>query len=508
MIDYGLELKYKSIFDYLSSKMHIAYKDIDMLSNEIFSKNPYGNIFIKYKLNEIKPQAVSFRFTVKKLLIYYIKSFKGLRFYIANYFVYLKYAKRFDFSLCLQEDKLTVIDTFFIIDKIIQDGGDFKDSYFRLDDILRSYDVKYVYAPVFYGLYSPKNMKLAFENLKKSDLRIVYEYDLLSIADYLRILCFILRYPIKIIVFSRRLESSADDGLLKFALIESLPSVVFHKYIRYLVGRNLQRLGSKNIKIISWFENQTIQKNFYKGVRNAGLNSRIIGAQLLVFPSVYMNAFVDENEICFGTIPDKILVNGEHYLPKSDSELIGFAVGPSMRYADLFLQKAASKEPKKYILILLSYLTDDARRTLQVCRGVDFLGYEVLVKFHPTSDRRVFEDLINLSYRVVEDSIYKLASSVKLVVTAATGSMVEMAALGVMIISVKSDNVFEYNPMLEHGKGVLWREASNEDELAEAVRLMDDINEREVKEFALFYRNSLFSEPTMELIKTSFELEG
>ena len=78
-------------------------------------------------------------------------------------------------------------------------------------------------------------MKNVFINLKNSNLPIVYEYDLLKFVDYFKILFFIFRYPIKIILFSVFApKKNKDDRLLHFALSESLANVTFHKHISYL----------------------------------------------------------------------------------------------------------------------------------------------------------------------------------------------------------------------------------------------------------------------------------
>lgn len=474
-----------------------------MLSNEVFSKNPYGNIFIKQTLEGTIPPKISVFFVIQKLFTYYKKSFKGFYFYIVNLFVYLRYAKRFDFSGHTREE-LIVVDTFFIIEQVLEKRENFCDTYFRLDDILHSMGKQYVYLPVFYGLYSPSKMKDVFINLKNSNLSVVYEYDLLKLSDYFKILFFIFRYPIKIILFSLfSFGCDKDDKLLRFALIESLANVTFHKHIRYLQGKRFDKFNFDTIKMISWFENQTIDKNLYKGIRDCNLKTYIIGSQLLIFPSLYMNMLIDEAEDCFNLIPDKVLVNGSHYLPKSDR--IKFEVGPSLRYGNIFSVDIPPMKERSSVVILLSYLLDDARRTLELCKNIDF-NYNVILKPHPTSDLQLFTDLIKSSYMVVDENIYQLASKAKFIITAATGSMVEMAAMGVVVISVKPKTVFEYNPMTELGKGVLWHEVSSREELCAAISSVETTEESNIKRYAKEYKEAFFCKPSQEIIMKAFEL--
>lgn len=483
--------------------MKIAYKDIDMLSNEIFSKNPYGNVFIKQTLEDVDSPKISIFFVLQKLFTYYKKSFKGFYYYIANLFVYFRYAKRFDFGGHIGKE-LIAIDTFFIIEQVLEKKENFRDTYFKLDDILTSMGKQYVYLPVFYGLYSPSKMKNVFINLKNSNLPIVYEYDLLKFVDYFKILFFIFRYPIKIILFSIfALKKNKDDRLLRFALTESLASVTFHKHIRYLQGKRFDKFNFDAIKMISWFENQTIDKNLYKGVRSCNLKTYIIGSQLLIFPTLYMNMFIDEAEDYFNLIPDKVLVNGSYYLPKSDK--IRFEVGPSLRYSGVFSVNIPQMADRNKIVILLSYLFEDAKRTLELCKSVDF-SCDVILKPHPTNDLRLFTDLIKPSYMIVDENIYQLANKAKFTITAATGSMVEMVAMGVSVIAVKAKTVFDYNPMTELGKGVIWYEVGSKEELYAAMSSIEAIGESVVKQYAHKHKEAFFCEPSYEVIKKAFEL--
>ena len=70
------------------------------------------------------------------------------------------------------------------------------------------------------------------------------------------------------------------------------------------------------MKIISWYENQVIDKSFYKGIKDTNKDVKIIGAKPYVLSDEVLNEIPDENEILSGTLPDIILVNSYDQIPK------------------------------------------------------------------------------------------------------------------------------------------------------------------------------------------------
>jgi len=504
LINYSLEPKYQEIFDYLSLKAKEAYKDIDMLSNETLSKNPFSSVFIRQKLENSTPSNVDFWFILKKLLTYYKKSFKGFYYYIVNFFIYLRYAKKFDFKATGEE--IIIVDTFFIIDKVLERQDGFSDSYFGLDDTFQRLDKEYVYIPVFYGLFSPAKMREVFSILRKKEYPVVCEYDLLSMLDFVRILCFIIRYPFKVINFTSSLDSRQyNDRLLHFAMLDGLGAVTFHRYSRYLQGKRFARFKKTRIKLISWYENQTIDKNLYRGMRDSDADTYIIGAQLFLFSCIYMSVLVDENEISFKTVPDKVLVNGEYYLP--ESSIVKFEVGPSLRYKKLFecnIQRSVANEGS--ILVLLSYFLEDARNVLEMISHLDSKE-KIILKAHPATDINLLKDLLKTSYMISSVDIYDLAKEAKLVVASATGAMLELASIGLPIVVVKSKDAFEYNPLTELGDGVLWYAIDSKEELLNTIETISTFNDCGIlKKIGNKHKVLFFCEPTEENIKKAFEL--
>ena len=94
--------------------------------------------------------------------------------------------------------------------------------------------------------------------------------------------------------------------LLKHTLVDTLDTVTFYDYLRYLQGRRISLLPYEKIKLVGWFENQSLHKCLYRGLREENKKTVIYGAQLFLYSSTALNLIVDEEEVPLGVVPDKI----------------------------------------------------------------------------------------------------------------------------------------------------------------------------------------------------------
>ena len=117
-----------------------------------------------------------------------------------------------------------------------------------------------------------------------------------------------------------------------------------------MFGKRVAQLNVPSIKCVSWFENQSQDKNFFKGLKAFQRKVSIYGAQLYNWPGTLLNHYVDESQSEFGFMPDQMLVNGTYYLRGEGS--LDYKVGPSMRYSRLFETEIYTLK-KTSLLILL-----------------------------------------------------------------------------------------------------------------------------------------------------------
>lgn len=502
MIDYGLDPKLKEIFDYLSKKSAEAYKDVYLLSNETLSKNPFSSSFVKSYL-ERDCYSIGFFVVVKKILFYYLKNIFVLFGSILNYLIFHALMRPF-FSA--KSENLIIIDTFFLVDKIIKDGI-FIDPYLAdLEHMLKKENLNYAYLPIFYPPYNPYKMIKTFRILKHSNAKLIAEFELLNLSAFCKMLLFVFKYPISVMRFLSTLGEDEKDKYLRRSILDGLDDVVISRYSRYLQGLSIGTLPSKNIRLISWFENQTIHKNLYKGIHDGQNNVTIVGAQLFIFSPLYMCAFIDQTDIEYKIAPDKILVNGANYLPKVCKH--NFAVGPSLRYKKVFTTNVQPYKHRDKIIILLSYFQDNNLNMLNMLDSVKF-DCDVMIKAHPATPIGYYSGLIGSKYEVTHRDIYELANNAKCIISCATGSMIEMAAMGIPILVLKGKDAFDYNPMVNCGKNTIWYEIESAEDIYVSLEKIDYIGNSDEKIFfdiGMEYKKMFFCEPTAENIKKSFLL--
>ena len=123
-------------------------------------------------------------------------------------------------------------------------------------------------------------------------------------SDYFSLILFIVFYPFKLFKLAKKLGDEYEDNLLRFTLWETSDTTVVKGYLRLLCGRRLAAFPVKQIKCISWFENQSIDKCFYRGLRKGVNKPTIFGAQLAIRPDTLLNFHVDEGEKKCDVIPD------------------------------------------------------------------------------------------------------------------------------------------------------------------------------------------------------------
>ena len=508
MADYGLHGEFKKVFDFLSAINQTAYKNVYLLSNEVLSKNPFSNNFLRRFLKREKPEPPDTLTVFSRVLTYYLKSFVYFGIYLSFFAVF--YISRLRYAVNLLSKELVLIDTFFLIDKI-EKSGQYEDTYFvGLREILEKLGKHYAYLPVFYSTKNPVRLFKTFRLLKKNKIPVLTEYQLLSGGDLFKLFYFILKYPIEVLIFAESIkEDTYEAKLLKSEFIDNLKLTTFLKFSRYLQGRKIASLTFEKIKLISWFENQTIDKNLYKGIREYGNKVRIYGAQPFIFSNFVMNILADENETKFGIVPDNIIVSGSYFIPQNSA--LNFAVGPSFRYGKIFTTVLDEKSQNN-VLVLLPYFTEDVENILNLLNKAELSMRNVIIKAHPTISMESFKNLMPANSRMVSDDLYELFKTTKIVIGAASGTLIEAASLGIPVIYIKGIQSLDYNPLPVYGKGIIWDEAASTADLEKLLSkfesALNDISESDgMKKIASEYKNMFFCEPADESIIKAYGLD-
>jgi len=499
--DKKLKIAYKAI----SMVNKEAYKDIYLLSNQVLSKNPFSNSFLKNFLSYKKLSKQRGLTVISKLICYYLWSFIHYLVYLIKFIVFSVSGLRY--NLYEDKDELVLIDTFFLTDNIIR-SKKFTEQYFKgLDDVLNKTGKHYAYLPVFYGNGNLLKLKSALKIIRQDNIPVLSEYQLLSLKDWLHMIVFIITYPWHVLKFAKSLNKrDRITRLIYHELIDTLDHVTFLDFSRYLQGKRVAHLPYKNIKLISWYENQGIDKNLYKGLRTNPGKVIVYGSQLFLYSKTDLNIIVDDNEMIFDIIPDKIIVNGPYFMP--ESSMLNYIVGPSLRYGELF--KSLNREVNKNdILVLLSYYAEDTENILRLLYKADLSAWHVVIKPHPATPIDKFRYLLLPEWDIVSEGLYSLFESARIVIGSASGSLIEAASLCIPVITIKNICSYDYAIFPEKGRGILWDEAGSAEELMVKIEGFDKfLHERlpEMAEIALWYKKMFFNEPSVENIIRAFDL--
>jgi hypothetical protein len=498
----------KDLYDYLGRVTQTAYNDDYLLTTPVLSRSPFLKSTLQaFTTNRPAPKLTWF-YIVKNIFLYYVKNsgryFIQLAKHTAHFFSRQKY------HIDQNTETQTLIDILFYTKQIIADGN-YKCTHFPgIEEVLSKQGKPCAYTTKFFESSNPFRLFNVFKILKKNKRPVLTEFQLLNFVDYCSAIKFLLMYPFHAMKLISQLGNEPEDDFLVHAIFETLSGPGLLYYFQLLYGRRISQLPVKNVKCISWYENQPREKCFYKGLRAGGEKVDLYGAQLYVWPSNLGSTDPEESEIKFGVVPDKIVVNGPYFLPKQS--LINYRVGPSLRSERLF-QVQANPADSESILVLMPYFEPEIEYFLKLVNQLE-VAQSILLKFHPGVDQRKFASRVKQGVQVVRGDLFDFLINSKMVIGMATGTLAEAASLGIPAISIENNesgrSEFSHSFMPDLGKGIIWDSASNFSEVVDRVNKFNELMAKEPKTIAEMgerYKEIFFCEPTREKIIEAFELD-
>tara|TARA_B110000008_G_C16848826_1_gene515937 strand:- start:389 stop:1030 length:642 start_codon:yes stop_codon:yes gene_type:complete len=202
-----------------------------------------------------------------------------------------------------------------------------------------------------------------------------------------------------------------------------------------------------------------------------------------------------------GFAPNKVLVNGSHYL--LERKKVDYQLGVSLRYQNIFSYQ--SQKVGSNIVLLGSYFINETMNMLELVSNID----SVIFKGHPAIDIDVFQDAIGSNIKVTNKNIYDLFPETALIIGSASGSLAEAVACGVSVIIVAKEYEIKTNPLADMGKGKIWDIAFNMNEVNHKIKHLLEFrnnNANEIKGISNWYKDNFFIEPSEENIIKTFEL--
>lgn len=425
--------------------------------------------------------------------------------YLLEKVVYLLSNQKFD--LKSMDDEIFLIDIYFLMNNPLHNNAYWYDYFGGLDKILDERKITYAYLPNFVSNKSIYKFYNILKLVKNSQLPVLTEYQLLSFKEFLKLLQFIVTYPIHVLklVYSLR-NDSKNNRDLKYQLLNTLDQVTFQNFSYFLIGKKLSSISCKYLRMISKYENQVTDKNIYKGLRSSNTKVFIYGCQLFIYPFSLLNIHADPNEILQGIVPDKVLVNGNYYLYNNNR--INCVIGPSFRYKYIFNYNMKYNK-KDNLAIILPYIDYECRNILQIVRDIDYQNGEIIIKFHPTMKIKDYKNLIPRNVKISNKTVSELFQNTNIMISNESGSLVEAVSLCIPAIVVKNKNRYSHNPLSAIGKGIIWDSAECVDDVNKLINKFQYSlnNEKEgLAKYANKYKEMFFCEPTEKKIIDAFDL--
>jgi len=323
--------------------------------------------------------------------------------------------------------------------------------------------------------------------------------------DYLHLFVHFLIYPWLVLGLFKFIPQTREGLFVRLALANGLNDKNFLGAVRYLMALRLAPLLPDKASCLQWYENQTFERCFNRGLREAGSTMPIYGAQLFLWPPQILNLHMDSTETAVHK-PDVVLVNGSYY--KHEDIDIPCKIGHSLRYARLFETFLTPTNNKK-TLVLLPFIRAEARFAIELAVQAE-PPEKLIFKFHPAKQLTHLKMLFPAESVTMEGDLYDAFRKTRLVIGSSTGALVEAAVVGIPVIVCSKKAFPNYTYIPDIGRGLLWELASNVKQLQEAKAILfDAIMHRNDERMAAIetLRTVLFNRPTPDGILDDLDLQ-
>ena len=533
--------KARELFEAFSRLNNFAYADTRHLANHVLTKAPHCNDILERFLRDEEPRRFSRLEIIRKVFKCWAVNLGAYFLLIGERLAQARAGLRALPRLMTIRDSVAIVDIFTLVHRINMEGK-FQDYYLPgLYETLEERGHDYVILARMYGSRDPRVLRKTFKILRDHPKPVLTETELMQFPDWLWLFWFALSFPFATLRLTSLLTEQGAEGHIRAALIACLSDCYLSGECRRLAGRRLAEILPQEAKIISWYENQVVDKCFYRGLHEGNCQARTYAAQFLTWPPTLLNNHADPSDAKHHAAPDFVAVNGSYFLPEPLPTLPGaqnskapadkivampgpdteslrhyfpyspgpaYGVGPALRYKPVF-ERELTPNPEDPVLFLLSYHPDETRRCLALARPLADAGITAAFKFHPATKVGDFSDLLPGNARLIKEGLSEALQGVSLVIGAGSGALCEAVAMGVPAVNVEPVDGLGLNYLPDYGQGELWERATNAEELfAAREKLLDNIRKADHKrsESVRAFRELIFGEPTGEKIVQTFDL--
>ena len=388
--------------------------------------------------------------------------------------------------------KLAIVDTF-VHDISLDDHGVFHDIYLPyLYEYLEKNGFQVLIHPVLFGFSF--NYFSIYKRMRQSGTFFIIPEDYLHLSDYLSLLGYPFRTwrrkitaePFRNFDLSGIINEDEVKGLGDSSSL--LAGLIYRLFFR------LGRTGMRPQRVISWYENQVIDKALMAAARQAFPQTRLVGAQICLYAYNLLFPFPVQSEVEAGIVPHLLLGMSEHLCKFAQTFTQDLPCRPAaaLRYAYIFgeRQKVMAAKRGSTVLVLLPHDLPEAAELLEILlMGLNRLQEDarVLIKCHPNYTPRDLKRAVGEQHWSERFEIYQgiLADAIRgaaVVISSTSGTIVEAAALGIPVIFVGRQNALNNN-VLEGVETELIMECFTEKELMAAINKCFNLNIQAVEQY-------------------------
>jgi hypothetical protein len=390
------------------------------------------------------------------------------------------------------QGKLVIVDTF-VHDNSLDDDGVFHDIYLpHLYEYLEKNGFQVLIHPVLFGFSF--NFISIYKRMRQSGTYFILPEDYLHFSDYLSLLGYPFRTwrrkiaaePFRNFDLAGIINEDEAKGLGDSSSL--LAGLIYRLFFR------LGRTGMRPQRVISWYENQVIDKALMAAARQAFPQTRLVGAQICLYAYNLLFLFPVQSEVEAGIVPHLLLGMSEQMCKFAQTFTQDLPCRPAaaLRYAHIFGERRKDMAAKQgsTVLVLLPHDLPEAAELLEILlMGLNRLQEDarVLIKCHPNFTpqelkRAVGEQHWSERFEIYQGVLAEAMRGAAVVISSTSGTIVEAAALGVPVIFVGRQTALNYN-VLEDVEPELIMECFTEEELMAAINKCFNLTFQEVEQY-------------------------
>ncbi len=163
-------------------------------------------------------------------------------------------------------------------------------------------------------------------------------------------------------------------------------------WLNYRFFKRLHKLGAKPWRIIDWFENQSIDKGWHKGVNEFFPDSHSVGYQAFSDVPSYFCMFPTEAERLANVLPTELAVLGDGYAQSRQRYCpkLRVVAAPAFRFGHLWRDRGVMLSHRRTVLVCLPIDATVAIELLQCVLKLSpqfwqSLSLELRIRPHPAS---------------------------------------------------------------------------------------------------------------------------